>query len=161
AAKALTRHRGCASSAATTFLSNTSRAGVSFMVSMNTSTIVHAARFSCIHSRDGQSMQPERPTAGSEGGLMSAVTLSLVGAGQRGAESYGDYCLRFPERARVVAVAEPDPVRMQQFVDAHQIPPEGQFSSWEDLLAQPRLSDALVIATPDQLREGPVVRSEA
>ncbi|WP_027286851.1 Gfo/Idh/MocA family protein [Ruania albidiflava] len=88
---------------------------------------------------------------------MSAVTLSLVGAGHRGAESYGDYCLRFPERARVVAVAEPDPVRMQQFVDAHRIPPEGQFRTWEDLLAQPRLSDALVVATPDQLRDGPVV----
>src|SRR5699024_3563124 len=154
---ALTRQRGCASTAATTLLSSGSSADVSFMMSTNTSTIVHSARFSCIHSRDGTSMQSERLTRRSEGGFMSAVTLSLLGAGHRGAESGGVYCLRFHERAREVAVAEPDPVRMQQFVEAHRIPPEGQFRTWQDLLAQPRLSDALVVATPDQLRDGPVV----
>lgn len=88
---------------------------------------------------------------------MSAVTLSVIGAGHRGAEAYGDYCLRYPERAQVVAVAEPDPLRRKEFAEAHQIPPERQFTAWEDLLAQPRLSDGLVVATPDQVRSGPVV----
>lgn len=88
---------------------------------------------------------------------MAAVTLSVVGAGHRGADAYGDYCLRFPERARVVAVAEPDPARLRQFATAHRIPPQRQFTSWEALLAEERLSDGLVIATPDVVRAGPVI----
>src|SRR5690606_10703527 len=88
---------------------------------------------------------------------MVAVTLSVIGAGHRGAEAYGDYCLRFPERARVVAVAEPDRVRREKFAAEHGIAPENQFASWEELLARPRLSDGLIVATPDQLRAGPVV----
>jgi len=88
---------------------------------------------------------------------MGAVTLSVVGAGHRGADAYGDYCLRFPDHATVVAVAEPDPVRREQFARQHHIAAENQFASWEELLARPRLSDGLVIATPDRVRAGPVV----
>ncbi|UFU06146.1 Gfo/Idh/MocA family protein [Ruania halotolerans] len=88
---------------------------------------------------------------------MTAVTLSVVGAGHRGAEAYGDYCLRYPDRARVVAVAEPDPMRRAEFAEDHGIPAERQFATWSDLLARDRLSDGLVVATPDLIRDGPVV----
>lgn len=87
---------------------------------------------------------------------MSVVTLSVIGAGHRGAEAYGDYCLRYPERARVVAVAEPDPVRRRAFAEDHEIPIEKQFTTWEELLAVERISDGLIVATPDRVRVGPV-----
>lgn len=88
---------------------------------------------------------------------MAMVTLAVIGAGHRGADAYGDYCLRHPDLARVVAVAEPDPARREVFARAHDIPPELCFEGWEDLLARDRVSDGLVIATPDQVREGPIL----
>lgn len=91
------------------------------------------------------------------GSPAAPVTLAVVGAGHRGADAYGDFCLRHPEQARVVAVAEPDPVRREEFGRQHGIPAELRFDSWEALLARERLSDGLVVATPDAVRAGPVV----
>lgn len=101
------------------------------------------------HARVMEHVEPE--------GAVSPVTLSVVGAGHRGADAYGDFCLRYPDRARVVAVAEPDPFRREAFSRAHAIPPERQFESWEAMLARDRLSDGLLVTTPDAVRAGPVV----
>jgi predicted dehydrogenase len=88
---------------------------------------------------------------------VTPVTISLIGAGHRGADAYADYCLRHPNEARVVAVAEPDPVRRAALAAAHGIAPELCFATWEDLLAGERRSDAVVVATPDRVRTGPLV----
>lgn len=88
---------------------------------------------------------------------MSPVTLCVVGAGHRGGDTYGDFCLRHPDRARVVAVAEPDERRRQQFARDHAIAADRQFASWTDLIDAGRLGDGLVVATPDVIRSGPVV----
>jgi predicted dehydrogenase len=88
---------------------------------------------------------------------VSPVTLSVVGAGHRGGDAYGDYCLRHPDQARVVAVAEPDTSRREAFGDSHRIPAERRYARWEDLLAAGRLADGLVVASPDRVRQGPVV----
>ncbi|MHB1294532.1 MAG: Gfo/Idh/MocA family protein [Anaerolineae bacterium] len=79
-----------------------------------------------------------------------SVEIALLGAGSRGTHAYGAYALMHPHRARFVAVAEPDPVRRERFADEHGIPQERRFATWEDLLAQPRLAEALVNATMDQ-----------
>jgi predicted dehydrogenase len=80
------------------------------------------------------------------GGVIEAV---LVGAGNRGHFVYGGYALRHPEQVRFVAVAEPDEGRRRRFAEAHGIPPERQFASWEDLARRPRLAPVLVNATMD------------
>src|SRR5699024_8977925 len=113
--------------------------------------------YSCTCSSMQSSDQIHDDNAEARAGLMSAVTLSVVGAGHRGAEAYGDYCLRHPERARVVTVPEPDPHRLRDFARDHQIPPQYQFAGWDDLLAQDRPSDGPLLATPDLVRAGPVV----
>jgi predicted dehydrogenase len=89
---------------------------------------------------------------------LAGITLSVVGAGHRGGDAYGDFCLRHPERARVVAVAEPDDRRRTEFAEAHGIPEQHRYRDWADLLARDRLSDGLVVATPDLIRSGPVIR---
>jgi predicted dehydrogenase len=73
----------------------------------------------------------------------------MIGAGNRGSFVYGGYALRHPDRLRFVAVAEPDEARRCRFAEAHGIPPERQFSSWQDLTRQPRLAPVLVNATMD------------
>lgn len=88
---------------------------------------------------------------------MKQVTAAIIGAGQRGAEAYASYALRFPGELKIVAVAEPRAERRALFCAAHHIPPEHSFSTWEELLAQPKLSDCVVVATQDRMHFEPVM----
>lgn len=75
----------------------------------------------------------------------------LLGAGNRGMLSYGPFALAHPNELRFVAVAEPNDERRARFAQAHAIPPERQFRSWEDLIARPPLAPALVNTTMDRM----------
>ncbi|NLM41004.1 MAG: Gfo/Idh/MocA family oxidoreductase [Firmicutes bacterium] len=87
---------------------------------------------------------------------MSRVTIAVVGAGNRG-QAYGRFVTQHPAEAKIVAVAEPHPVRRQKYAEQHQIPEDNQFASWEELLARPRLADGLIIATLDDQHVEPAV----
>lgn len=77
-------------------------------------------------------------------------TFALLGAGGRGS-FFAKWILDNPHQAKLVAVAEPDPARRKAIADAHKIPESMQFAGWEQLLARPRLADALVNTTMDRL----------
>lgn len=81
----------------------------------------------------------------------------MVGAGDRGYASYAPYALRHPGELRFVAVAEPHDVRRARFAQAHGIPPERQYRTWEDLLAQGQIADAALICTLDRLHVAPTL----
>ncbi len=85
---------------------------------------------------------------------MAPVTIVVAGAGQRG-DGYARWALRHPDRARVVAVAEPREVRRTRFAAEHGIGAGDAVASWEDLAARPRFADAVLICTQDQLHEAP------
>lgn len=85
------------------------------------------------------------------------VRLLVVGAGGRGAHAYAPWCLEHPDRAAVVAAADPDPQRLSWLAEAHGIAPELCFTGWSDALAQPGPWDAVVIATPDRLHVDPAL----
>jgi predicted dehydrogenase len=74
------------------------------------------------------------------------VTVLLLGHGHRGS-IYADYARRFPREMRVVAVADSNPHRLQTASDGHGVPPDRRFRHWQEALAQPRLADAVIIAT--------------
>ena len=80
----------------------------------------------------------------------SPITAVMVGAGQRGYYAYGPYALAHPDELKFVAVAEPNPARRERFARAHNIPPEYQFASWEDLIARGQIADVLFNMTMDQ-----------
>jgi len=88
---------------------------------------------------------------------MHPVEAVLIGAGQRGAKDYGPYALRYPNELKFIAVAEPNPERRLQFSQEHQIPPENQFTSWEDLFDRPQMGLAALICTQDQLHTQPTL----
>jgi len=87
---------------------------------------------------------------------MKPVTLVVAGAGGRGA-IYASFAKHFPERARVVGVAEPREVLRQRMIETHGIPAGGVFASWEELAAKPRMADAVIVATQDAMHEAPTV----
>jgi len=78
------------------------------------------------------------------------IELVMVGAGNRGYLAYGAYAERHPDKARFVAVVEPDEGRRARFGEAHRIPADRRFSSWEELAARPQVAPALVNATMDR-----------
>src|SRR5581483_9194183 len=82
--------------------------------------------------------------------MQQPITAVACGAGQRGYYAYAPYALAHPDQLRYVAVAEPDPVRRDRFGDAHAIPAERRFASWEALFAAGKLADACVNTTQDQ-----------
>jgi predicted dehydrogenase len=79
------------------------------------------------------------------------LELVLVGAGNRGFLAYGAFALRHPDRAKFVAVVEPDDERRARFAAAHAIPPAHQLSSWEALASLTPLAQAAVNATMDRM----------
>ncbi|UQU61961.1 Gfo/Idh/MocA family oxidoreductase [Couchioplanes caeruleus] len=83
------------------------------------------------------------------------VTLALVGAGLRG-QTYARHAVA-TGRARVVAVAEPDPHRRESAAAEFGVDPANVHTDWTGL-AQGRLADAAIVATQDRLHAGPAVR---
>jgi predicted dehydrogenase len=81
----------------------------------------------------------------------------MIGAGGRGYGAYGPYALAHPDELQFVAVAEPNDARRARFAEAHDIPAERQFDTWEALLAQGRGADAALICTMDTLHTDPAV----
>jgi predicted dehydrogenase len=88
-----------------------------------------------------------------------AATAAVIGAGQRGRFTYGAQALAFPERLRIVAVAEPDAARRGAFAQEHGLAAADCYGDWRELLEKPRLADAAVIATSDTLHVAPALRA--
>ena len=89
--------------------------------------------------------------------MLKKIRLALIGAGQRVLDTYEPYALQHPYEVQFVAVAEPGSERRKRFRQTHAIPEESCFVRWQDLLARPRLADALLICTPDRLHFEPAM----
>lgn len=53
---------------------------------------------------------------------MRQIRLGLIGAGERGANCYAPYALKYPAEVRFVCVAEPVRERREAFAGSHHIP---------------------------------------
>lgn len=82
------------------------------------------------------------------------VTLAIVGAGGRG-RGYAGWVAEHPDRASVVAVA--DPTRAGWVAAEHGIEPDHVFRGWEELASVPRLADAVLICTQDEMHVEPAL----
>jgi len=85
-----------------------------------------------------------------------AVSLVVVGAGGRGTQ-YATFAQTYPDRARVVGVAEPRPFYRDRLVRTHGIPPGHVFTDWRQAADRPRFADAVLICTQDAMHADPAV----
>lgn len=81
--------------------------------------------------------------------MPAPLDVVMVGAGNRGFWSYGPFALRHPEQVRFVAVAEPDDGRRARFGEAHDIPSQRRFRSWEEIASHTGMGVAAVNTTMD------------
>ena len=86
-----------------------------------------------------------------------AVTAVVIGAGLRGRHTYGAQALAYPDRLRVVGVAEPDPLRRAAMAREHGLASGACFDDWRPLLDAPRRADAAIVATSDTLHVDPAL----
>lgn len=84
------------------------------------------------------------------------VTLAVIGAGARG-NNYASYAKHFPDRLKIVAVADPDDFRRNRMAGEYGIPPERCFKGYEEFCSHPKMCDAVAICTQDRLHEAPAV----
>ena len=81
---------------------------------------------------------------------MKKVTIAVIGAGCRGMYAYTPYLLENPELGEVVAVAEPVKEKRDLFKEMYNIGDENIFTTWEDLLVNDKIADAIIIANNDE-----------
>src|SRR5438093_4242266 len=76
------------------------------------------------------------------------VRIAIVGAGPRSVVYTRD-ALEHPSTMKLVAVADPNPMRRNALADAHAVPAACRFASYEDLASRPGLADAVINTTLD------------
>lgn len=84
------------------------------------------------------------------------IKVAVIGAGQRGKDTYADYVLKGMEGVEVVGVAEPISERREYMKNHHHhLRDEFLFESWEQLLAIDKFCDAVLICTNDDMHYEP------
>ena len=81
----------------------------------------------------------------------------MIGAGNRGAEVYGEWIRAHADKLRITAVAEPIEARRKAVSERHNVAPERQYQTWEEAIAAGKLADVALIATQDQAHTGPTL----
>ncbi len=89
---------------------------------------------------------------------MRPVEVIMIGAGNRGYEAYGKIILKRPD-IKAVAVAEPNDIRREKFAKEHNIPPERQFRTWEEIFEQEKFADGVIITTMDRMHVKPAIEA--
>jgi len=87
---------------------------------------------------------------------MKPVRLIIAGAGSRGA-GYANFAAEFPERLKIVGVAEPRDHYRNEMVGKYNIPSENVFKDWKDMAAREKFADGVIIATQDAMHLDPSV----
>ncbi|XP_021357390.1 uncharacterized protein LOC110452952 isoform X4 [Mizuhopecten yessoensis] len=96
------------------------------------------------------------------GGKMSkdkkstVLTAIVIGAGMRGAV-YSQYAQMYPDRLKIVGVADPREYYRRKLQQQFSIQEDNCFSDWSEASQRDRMSDCVIITTPDRLHKDPAV----
>ena len=91
----------------------------------------------------------ETNTKGKEENTMK-TTVAIVGLGSRGRVTYAPIAKQYPDLMEITALADINPACVEEAAKEYNVPKERCFTSAEELLAQPKLADAIFICTQDQ-----------
>lgn len=89
---------------------------------------------------------------------MKKIKFILIGAGDRGTTYVrigAECCPEF----ELVGVADPDPVRRDYIKNKFNLPESVCFSSWTQILEQPKFADVVIIGTQDKLHFEPAMKA--
>lgn len=75
---------------------------------------------------------------------------AIAGLGSRGKDTYAAAARLFPDKMEITAIADTDPAKVRETAEEYQVPEEACFASAEEMLAQDKLADVMIIATQDR-----------
>ena len=78
------------------------------------------------------------------------TTVAIAGLGSRGRITYAPFASLHPDKMEITAAADIDPGALRETAKTYHIPEERCFTSAEELLAQPKMADAVFICTQDR-----------
>lgn len=81
------------------------------------------------------------------------ISMLIIGCGARG-ECYSSYALKYPQRAKVVGIAEPRVFSRNKFLKQYKatIRPDAVFKDWTEIIELPsKIADCVIITLPDKL----------
>ena len=93
---------------------------------------------------DGEELEREEVSQ-----MKAPITFAIAGFGDRGS-TYASMEKLFPDKMKVVAVADLLPQKVEKARVLYHIPQDRCFSSAEEMLAAPKLADVMVISTMDR-----------
>ncbi|GAH46815.1 unnamed protein product [marine sediment metagenome] len=73
------------------------------------------------------------------------ITAIVCGAGQRGRDAYGRYAENNKDKIQIIGVAEPNPIKRNNFMKVHKIPENRSYNLWKDILAEDKFADGINI----------------
>lgn len=79
-----------------------------------------------------------------------SLKVAVIGAGARGQNAYGQYCLDFPERIKYVAAVDPKQSQLDKIKVNHGIEDEMLFTDENDFYKLGKVCDAVVIGNMDK-----------
>ncbi len=82
------------------------------------------------------------------------IKVAIAGLGNRGRDNYGKIGMLYPDKMEIVAAADIDPKKVALAAEEFRLPGEACFSSAEEMLAEEKLADVMVIATQDRQHVG-------
>ena len=88
--------------------------------------------------------------------MSKLVRMAVIGAGARG-RGYAKFALAFPDRLKIVAVADPDDFRRNRMAKEHGIPENMCFRTWQEFCTHPKMCDVVAICTQDSMHEAPAI----
>jgi len=86
------------------------------------------------------------------------TSIIAIGVGNR-MRTYMHYVQEHPERARLVAVVEPDDIRRNAMADQFGIPQQNRFNNYSDFFKNPVAADAVFICTPEREHFKPCIEA--
>ncbi|XP_021357388.1 uncharacterized protein LOC110452952 isoform X2 [Mizuhopecten yessoensis] len=86
----------------------------------------------------------------------TVLTAIVIGAGMRGAV-YSQYAQMYPDRLKIVGVADPREYYRRKLQQQFSIQEDNCFSDWSEASQRDRMSDCVIITTPDRLHKDPAV----
>ena len=81
--------------------------------------------------------------------MKAPITFAIAGFGDRGS-TYASMQDLWPDKMKVVAVADIDPRKVEKAKKLYGIPAENCFASAEEMLAKEKLADVMVVSTMDR-----------
>ncbi|XP_033750101.1 uncharacterized protein LOC117334526 isoform X7 [Pecten maximus] len=86
----------------------------------------------------------------------SLLTAIVIGAGIRGS-IYAQYAHIYPDRLKIIGVADPREFYRRKLQERFNIQDENCFSDWSEASQRDKMSDCVIITTPDRLHKDPAI----